>query len=196
MRGAPGASHLPSIQGAGHLPSIQTVYNLYWDERKTGANPVLRCKSEIKIPVYEPVPRTVNNNAFMLAPAIAIVIDNDYPDAGLPHLKIIIETNEGAIVQPKHIKPPFTPYKEEYLLFLPRGTTGVKKVRIAFKENDEAVTNDLVFGVMPSPYNYENALFSTLFHWLNNLERNINMLSTRVVGLESRVTALEQRAGT
>ena len=163
--------------------SIQTVYNLYWDgdvARKTMDTPyALRCRETIKVPLAETVSREYNTVVYDVIPVTALVLENDFPRATLPQLKFHIETNEGVTLEPIIVNEPHTVYKVAYLLVLPRGTTGVKNVRITIYDRI-AVANDLTFDVMETPYNYENYL--------------LTLLNRRVTSLESRVTALEKKA--
>ena len=175
--------------------SIQTVYNLYWDEdvaRKTMNMPcALRCRETIKVPISEIVSRKYNDVIYDVIPVTALVIENDFTNPVLPRLEFIIETKEGITVEPLVIEEYLTVYKGAYLFVLPRGTKGVKNVRITVDDSFE-VANDLTFDVMETPYNYENYLLTIL----NNLIIvNTNNLDRRVTSLESRVTALENKAG-
>ena len=175
--------------------SIQTVYNLYWDgdvAGKTMGMPyALRCRETIKVPISEIVSREYNTVMYDVIPVTALVIENDFPNPALPRLKFIVETNEGITVEPLVIEEYLTVYKGAYLFVLPRGTKGVKNVRITIDDHFE-VANDLTFDVMEAPYNYENYLLTLL----NNLIiLNYNSLNRRVTSLESRVAALERKAG-
>lgn len=175
--------------------SIQTVYNLYWDgdvARKTMNMPcALRCRETIKVPILENVSREYNNVMYDVIPVIALVIENDFKNPALPRLKFIIETNEGITVEPLVIEEYLTVYKGAYLFVLPRGIKGIKNVRITIDDNF-AVANDLTFDVMESPYNYENYLLTLLS---NQFVLVTNSINRRLTSLESRVAALERKAG-
>ena len=189
------------------LYSIQTVYNLYL-ETVNSSEPdkafKIRCKNVIEVPVAEPVRMRYGNTASTVIPktvipATAITIEN--ADLGLlSDIKIVIETNEGVTVEPTFVGYPDTLYKRVYLLYLPRGTTGIKKVRITgYDAFGPTILNDLTFDVMEAPYNYENHLFA-LIHQHVNMTRNdlysrVNVLDREIASLESRVTALEKKAG-
>ncbi len=187
----------PPVTSKITLCSIQTVYSLYWDSntaRKTMLiDNTLRCRNDIKIPVCEPVTRAVGTDTYNVIPAIALVIENDVAGNMLSRLKFLIETNEGVTLEPIIVKEPFTLYKVAYLLVLPRGTTGVKNVYITIDGDDIVVPNDLSFGVMQSPYNYENYLFSLLNA---RIIANASQMLNKINNLEARVTALENKAGT
>ena len=175
--------------------SIQTVYNLYWDGDVAGKTMnvpcALRCRETIKVPVSEIVSREYNTVMYDVIPVTALVIENDFTNPALPRLKFIIETNEGITVEPLVIEEYLTVYKGAYLFVLPRGTKGVKNVRITI-DDQFAVANDLTFDVMETPYNYENYLLTLLNNLLILTTSN---LDRRVMSLESRVTALEKKAG-
>lgn len=190
--------------------SIQTVYNLYWDEDIARKNmhlkKALRCRETIKVPVsgtvFIPYKGVSDDGSFIpdfvyhVIPVTALVIENDISEDDLSHLKFVIETNEGVTVEPMVIKEPLTVYKVAYLLVLPRGTKGVKNVRIV-SDNIE-IPNDLTFEVMDAPYNYENYLFALLSKEITLLDRGIqhaiNDLDSQIASLKSRVTAIENKA--
>ena len=175
--------------------SIQTVYNLYWDGDVAGKTMnmpyALRCRETIKVPISETVSREYDTVMYDVIPVTALVIENDFTNPALPRLKFIIETNEGITVEPLVIEEDLTVYKGAYLFVLPRGTKGVKNVRITI-DGHFAVANDLTFDVMEAPYNYENYLF-TLLH--NLFTFTAISLNSRINSLESRVRALENKAG-
>ena len=175
--------------------SIQTVYNLYWDGNVAGKSMnmpcALRCRETIKVPILENVSREYNNVMYDVIPVTALVIENDFPNPALPRLKFVIETNEGITVEPLVIEEYLTVYKGAYLFVLPRGTKGVKNVRITIDEHF-AVANDLTFDVMEAPYNYENYLLTILN---NQIILYTNSLDRRLTSLESRVAVLERKVG-
>lgn len=186
----------PPVNNKATVYSIQTVYSLYLDSntaRKTRLiDYTLRCRNDIKIPVCESTTRMLGTAIYDVIPATALVFENDIADNMLSRLKFLIETNEGVTLEPIIVKEPFTIYKVAYLLILPRGTTGVKNVHITIDGDDIIVPNDLRFSVMQSPYNYENYLFSLLNV---RLTANANQMWNKIVNLEGRVTALENKTG-
>lgn len=187
----------PTIPSKVTLYSIQTVYSLYWDTntaRKTRLiDCTLRCRNDIKIPVCESVTRVLGaDERCDVIPATALVFENDFVGNTLSRLKILIETNEGVTVEPIIVKEPITIYKVAYLLVLPRGATGVKNVHITIDSTYIDVPNDLRFSVMQSPYNYENYLVSLLYGRVN---LDVNQMLNKINNLESRVIALENKAG-
>lgn len=167
------------------LYSIQTVYNLHLDFAKRA----LLCKSVIEIPISEPVTRLYSSALGVVTPATAIVIENEQQELTLSHLKIVIETNEGVTVEPILVKKPYTVYNAVLLLTLPRGTTGIKNVDVLY--DTIPLSNDLMFSVMKTPYNYENYLTTVLYNAFEGLAtdtyNNLNALKTRVTALENKV---------
>ena len=188
------------------IPSIQTVYALYKgiDRERVGV-PTLHCKNVIKIPIAEPVARKTKIGTYIVTPYTAFVVDND--DYVVPsNLKIVVETNEGVTVEPIVVHAPVVQYDTAYLLTLPQGTTGIKKVYIRYGDNRVVVQNDLVFGIMEAPYNYENYLPALNYVEFENFEYSAQyrldvlhngMINTNkdVTNLKARVTALENKAG-
>ena len=176
--------------------SIQTVYTLYLDPntaRKTMfMYYTLRCRNDIKIPVCEPATRVLGTAKYDVIPATALVLENDIAGNMLSRFKFLIETNEGVTLEPIIVKEPLTVYKVAYLLVLPRGTTGVKNVHITVDGDAIVVPNDLRFGVMQSPYNYENYLFSFLDNKITSLA---SQMFNDINRLEARVSALENKTG-
>lgn len=188
------------------VPSIQTVYSLYLDIDRTYREgvPTLHCKNVIKIPIAEPVVRKIGIETYTVTPYTALVIEN-VSEETLGGVKIVIETNEGITVEPIVVHAPLVQYSTAYLLTLPRGTTGIKKAYVRVRDYRIA-QNDLVFGIMEAPYNYENYLialnyaeFVNFTNYVGNriheFETNIFNLGTEVTNLKARVTALENKAG-
>lgn len=172
------------------LPSIQTVYTLYWEIKND--IPVLQCKDVIEVPIDEPVIRVVGNDVFTVQPYTAFVFKpNTSNDILVADPVFFIETNEGVTVEPIIASSPRVFDSEIYLLALPRGTTGVKNVRIRESGNyDYTVPNDLTFDIMKTPYNYENYIPTFLSADLTNFECYVGQ---RLHDLTDRVTALENK---
>lgn len=103
--------------------------------------------------------------------------------------KLEFETNEGVTVLPIEIYPgtsapldnPYNHYR--YLLVLPRGATGVKSCKLIHKATGKEVQHNLTFGIMPPPYNYDNALFGYLSYKTKVNYDNINKLTNKVNNL-------------
>lgn len=184
------------------LYSIQTVYNLYLETANSSIPDEafkIHCKNVIEVPVAEPVRMIIKQSIYTVIPATAITIENFDPFV-LSDIKIVIETNEGVTVEPTVVKYPNTLSTIVYLVYLPRGTTGIKKVSIRGSDAfGSTILNDLKFDVMEAPYNYENYLFALLHNQINLVEidmnSRVNILDRKIASLESRVTALENKAG-
>ena len=140
---------------------------------------ILTCEQRIDIPTIEEFTNVaaVHSNEFSkIIPCIELAgkFLNDY--------KLEFETNEGVTVLPLEIYPGTSnaldnPYKSfRYLLVLPRGATGVKSCKIIRKATRKEVQHNFTFGIMPPPYNYDNALFGYLSNGVIENLRNINNL--------------------
>lgn len=188
------------------VPSIQTVYTLYeyTDEVYSKSVPTFHCKDVIKIPIAEPVARKIGIDTYTVTPFTALVVKSD---ANMHFLfRIFIETNEGVTVEPIRVKAPLVQYDDAFLLTLPRGTTGIKKAYISRRVGDRIFQNDLVFGIMEAPYNYENYLLA-LNHAefvnftdyardrMNESDIAMTKLNTEVNNLKARVATLENKVG-
>lgn len=184
--------------------SIQTVYSLYEGadkEHREGA-PIIHCKNVIKIPIAEPVAQQIGIDTYTVIPCIAYV----FADGVIYPLKIFIETNEGVTVEPIRVQTPLVQYNEAFLLTLPRGTTGIKKAYIRWRDGNRTIQNDLVFDIMEAPYNYENYLLALNYaefvdfkdyvrSRINQSEIATSELSTEVNNLKARVATLENKVG-
>ena len=147
--------------------SIQRTYilkSVFTPEKR-----ILTCDQRIDIPTIEPLPNTevlfLKGLQITVAPCIEIV--GNFLDV----FDLTFETNEGVTVLPIKIgsadrSPLENPYLHyRYVLVLPRGATGVKSCRLTNKRSGETVKevqHNLTFGIMPPPYNYDNALFGCL----------------------------------
>lgn len=133
------------------LISVQATYNLY--QADSGA---VACDEVINIPLAYVVAKQVrmNKRSYLIVPVVEF-------NAPLMDIDFSIVTNEGVIVEP--FLPPgrseeANPYEGERFYFvLPRGTTGIKDVVISHN-----IPNALEYGIMPPPYNYDNALFGVI----------------------------------
>ena len=163
--------------------SIQRTYIL-----KPVVNPkkdILTCDERIDIPTIEPLLTRADEDTetSIIVPSIELAGDS------LEEFDLTFETNEGVTVLPIKIKPIETPYgRFRYVLVLPRGATGVKSCKLIHKATGNEVQHNFTFGIMPPPYNYDNALFSFM-------TSSIPFLNVRVANLERRVAALENKAG-
>ena len=141
---------------------------------------VLTCEQRIDIPTIEPLTDTMavvySNEILKIIPCIELA------GKKLNEFKLEFETNEGVTVLPVEIYPGTSnpldnPYKTyRYVLVLPRGATGVKSCKIIHKTTKKEVQHNFTFGIMPPPYNYDNALFGYLSNGVIENLRNINNL--------------------
>lgn len=132
--------------------SIQRTYIL-----KPVAKPkkdIVTCDQRIDIPTIEPL--TQMKDGYDRTPIIVpcIELSGDF----LAEFDFTFETNEGVTVLPIKIQPGSDNPRPRYVLVLPRGATGVKSCKITHKMLGE-VQHNFTFGIMPPPYNYDNALF-------------------------------------
>lgn len=141
--------------------SIQRTYIL--KPVFTPGKSIITCDQRIDIPTIEPLTNVqpalyVKKQPLTVIPCIELACEF------LDEFKLTFETNEGVTVLP--VKIPTVdnealgnPYMHfRYVLVLPRGTTGVKSCKIIQNMFGE-VQHNFTFGIMPPPYNYDNALF-------------------------------------
>ena len=147
--------------------SIQRTYilNLVLKQKK----PVVTCNQRIDIPTIE----SLTQMQATVFPDIALTVVPCIELAGafLSEFDLTFETNEGVTVLPVKLYPldqefahPFeNPYTHiRYALVLPRGATGVKSCKLIHKATGKEVQHNFTFGIMPPPYNYDNALFGVI----------------------------------
>ena len=177
--------------------SIQRTYILklvYMSEK-----PVVTCDERIDIPTIETftdITAVVHPSEFSkIIPCIELV------GYFLAEFNIVLETNEGVTVLPVEIKPGSddtleNPYmNSRYVLVLPRGTTGIKSCKLITKGGDLEIQHNFTFGIMPPPYNYDNALFGFLSSGVFRLYQHLRIAEKDIYNLKARVTALENKAG-
>lgn len=163
--------------------SIQRTYILI--NRMNAGKEIITCDQRIDIPTIEPLLAIPGGftTPIIIVPCIELAGDL------LEEFDFTFETNEGVTVLPIKIPPQESPYDDfRYVLVLPRGATGVKSCKLIHEATGKEVQHNLTFGVMPPPYNYDNALFSFM-------TSKMPFLNAKVVNLERRVTALENKAG-
>ena len=141
--------------------SIQRTYIL--TSVLTPEKHIITCGERIDIPTINPLSQVKStlshDQTATFVPCIEL--------AGnfLTEFDLTFETNEGVTVLPVKILPanrdpvgnPYWNFR--YALVLPRGATGVKSCRLIHKSTGKEVQHNLTFGIMPPPYNYDNALF-------------------------------------
>lgn len=181
--------------------SIQCTYIL--TVASTSGKEIMTCNQQIDIPTIEQLrdmKAVVYPDEFSeIVPCIELVgkFLNEY--------SLAFETNEGVTVLPIKIAPGSinspndsleNPYMHtRYLLVLPRGATGVKSCKIIHKATGKEVQHNFTFGIMPPPYNYDNALLGYLSGQSVAITQFILAMNEEVTNLKARVTALENKAG-
>ena len=145
---------------------------------------ILTCDQRIDIPTFEEltgVKTLVYSGKFSkIIPCIEL--EGNFLD----EFKLEFETNEGVTVLPVEIYPGVEePLDNPYMYFrhvlvLPRGATGVKSCKIIHKSTKKEVQHNFTFGIMPPPYNYDNALFGYLSYGVDKNRKDISELRNTV----------------
>lgn len=150
---------------------------------------ILTCDERIDIPVIESV-ANVQAVVYDSPRTVVPCVELKMIDLSLEGINLVFETNEGATVLPIKIdsgsqRPSKNPYNyERWVLALPRGATGIKSCKVCLGENGDAIPHNLKFGIMPPPYNYDNALFGFLSSRVAGNSRNIGILEDKVNDLK------------
>lgn len=179
--------------------SIQKTYIL--NVVSTSEKKIVTCDERIDVPTIEPLTEMktlVHHDEFTkIIPCVELAgifsIESEYD--------FEFETNEGVTVLPKMIKGAIhnaieNPYlNPRFVLVLPRGATGIKSCKVVRQGRRKVVQNNLTFGIMPPPYNYDNALFGYLSERVTDAVEAMMFLDEEVDNLKARVTALENKAG-
>lgn len=161
----------------------------------------LTCNQRIDVPVIEPVAdfkAVIYDMPITIVPCVELILQG----RSLEGVNLVFETNEGVTVLPIKIgsgeqEPLKNPYSyERWVLVLPRGTTGIKSCKVLFGDNGDTIQHNFTFGIMPPPYNYDNALFGFISAGVVNNSSNITELDRKLGNLTARVDALENKAGT
>ena len=149
---------------------------------------ILTCEQRIDIPTIEPL---TNKKTVVYSDKFSNIIPCiELAGKSLDVFKLEFETNEGVTVLPLEIYPGTShpldnPYmSSRYVLVLPKGATGVKSCKIINKRTKKEVQHNFTFGIMPPPYNYDNALFGYLS---NGVKNN----SGRIAALENKTEHLK-----
>lgn len=155
--------------------SVQATYLI----RATDAG-VMTCDDVIKVPLGYVVKRetAIDHGSYDILPVVELNIPIEF-------LVFEIITNEGVTVEPfstSKLSDAANPYGNMRIYFvLPPGTTGIKDVII--KQKDTSVRTAFQFGVLPPPYNYDNALFGVITSEVLEIEQEVENLKDRVDGL-------------
>ena len=186
------------ISGSHLIYSIQRTYII-----KPVFKPdslILTCDQRIDIPAIEPLssvkPAFYDDQPLTVIPCIELAGEF------LSDFNMTFETNEGVTVLPIKIDsgqddPLENPYAHfRYVLALPSGATGVRTCKLIQKATGKEVQHNFTFGIMPPPYNYDNALFGYILAWILELNDGLSALEQNIRSLNDRVTALENKAGT
>ena len=151
-------------------------------------NRILTCDERIDIPTIEPLTQgevlVYQGRTMIVVPCIELAGEF------LSEFDLTFETNEGVTVLPVEIETGlgnlvYNPYlRSRFVLVLPRGATGVKSCKIINKATGKEVQHNFTFGIMPPPYNYDNALFGEISEAVNNNIKNIKRLDERTSKLK------------
>lgn len=165
----------PPVLKIDKLISVQATYTL----NVTPAG-VLTCDDVIKIPLGYAVRRqtAIDHGSYNIIPVVEI-------DIPIEFLVFEIITNEGVTVEPfstSKLSDAANPYVNVRSYFvLPSGTTGIKDV--IFKSKNPSIRAAFQFGVLPSPYNYDNALFGVTTSVVSALDDMVGLLETKTNNL-------------
>ena len=166
--------------------SIQRTYIL--THVLTPEKEIVTCNQRIDIPTIEPLTQgevlVYQGRTMIVVPCIELAGES------LSEFDLTFETNEGVTVLPVEIKTGldnlvYNPYlQSRFVLVLPRGATGVKSCKLIHKATGKEVQHNFTFGIMPPPYNYDNALFGEISEAVNNNIKNIKRLDERTSKLK------------
>ena len=177
--------------------SIQRTYIL--NALSNSEKAFVTCDQRIDIPTIEPLTK------------IKVVSSPDLSETVIPCIELVgdflvevdltFETNEGVTVlpipiEPGQVNPIINPYRHyRFVLVLPRGTTGVKSCKLFVKGTNLEISHNFTFGIMPPPYNYDNALFGYLSYWAKENHKDIsefrNIASTAFDRLRRRLYKIQ-----
>lgn len=165
----------PPILKFDKLISVQATYTT----NVTSAG-VLTCNDVIKIPLGYAVRKhtAIDHGSYNIIPVVEI-------DIPIEFLVFEIITNEGVTVEPfstSKLSDAANPYGNVRSYFvLPSGTTGIKDV--IFKPKFPSIRAAFQFGVLPPPYNYDNALFGVTTSVVSALGDRVDNLETKTDNL-------------
>ena len=164
-------------QGNPPIYSIQRTYIL--KPVLTPENKIMTCDERIDIPTIEPL--TSVKPIFYQKQHLNVIPCIELAGEILSEFNLTFETNEGVTVLPIVLDPRVNPFQSpyinsKYVLVLPRDATGVKSCKLIQKTTRKEVQHNLTFGVMPPPYNYDNALFGGISYSVVELSQQLGML--------------------
>lgn len=156
---------------------------------------ILTCDERIDIPTIESLSNVKPVSIDGVPLTITVIPCIELAGEFLSEFDLMFETNEGVTVLPVRIPPaleapsenPYTHFR--YVLALPSGATGVKSCKLIHKSTGKEAQHNFTFGIMPPPYNYDNALFGVI-------TSDVSVLDNKVVALEDRVNLLKVTAKT
>ena len=186
------------ISDSNLIYSIQRTYIINMGFKSDAL--ALTCNQRIDIPVIEPLAK-VQAVVYDLPRTVVPCVELILTGVSLEGVNLVFETNEGVTVLPVKIgsgrdKPWENPYSyERWVLALPRGTTGIKSCKVLLGENGDTIQHNFTFGIMPPPYNYDNALFGYISYRVLDINNRVSALEKNIKSLTDRVTALENKAG-
>lgn len=156
---------------------------------------ILTCDERIDIPTIEPL---TEMKAVVYPDKFSTVIPCiELAGNFLAEFNLTFETNEGVTVLPIKIAvggddPSENPYTHfRYVLALPSGATGVKSCRLIHKATGKEVQHNFTFGIMPPPYNYDNALFGYISYRSIDNSGKITELRKKIINLENKTNKLK-----
>ena len=146
-------------------------------------NRILTCDERIDIPTIEPL--SLVKSVVSQQQSATVVPCIEIEGKLLSDFDLTLETNEGVTVLPIRIFGGTNPYtRSRYVLVLPRGATGVKSCKLIDKYTKKEVQHNFTFGIMPPPYNYDNALFGEISLAVKNNINNIKILDEKTSNLK------------
>ena len=169
--------------------SIQQTYILNF--RTHAEKNIVTCNQRIDIPTIEPL---TNKKTVVYSDKFSNIIPCiELEGRFLVEYKLEFETNEGVTVLPVKIYPgtsnplenPYITYR--YVLVLPRGSTGVKSCKIIHRDTGKEVQHNFTFGIMPPPYNYDNALFGYLSNGVLVINKRVDVLEEKIGRLKIKI---------
>lgn len=166
--------------------SVQRTYML--KTVATAEAEVLTCDQRIDIPVIEPL-ANVQAAVYQEQPR-TVVPCIEITGVNLNDVVLKFETNEGVTYTPIIIgsgmqyplENPYLPYR--HVLVLPRGTTGIKSCKVITHAGIE-IQNSLTFGILPPPYNYDNALFGYISYRVEDNSNRITVLENKQLSIKN-----------